>query len=35
MIAIIRDFWDDGLAVFNGEFYRFDTAGQFPVSGKS
>src|SRR5574340_551971 len=31
MIAIIRDFWDDGLAAFDGEFYRFGTAGQFPV----
>ncbi len=31
MIAIMRDFWADGLAAFDGEFYRFDTVGQFPV----
>lgn len=31
MIAIMRDFWADGLAAGDGEFYRFDTVGQFPV----
>lgn len=31
MIAILRDFWTDGLAASAGEFYRFDTVGQFPV----
>lgn len=31
MIAIMRDFWQDGLAAAEGEFYRFDTAGEFPV----
>ena len=31
MITIMRDLWDDGFAAFEGEFYRFDTAAQFPV----
>ncbi len=31
MIAIMRDFWKDGLAAARGEFYRFETAGEFPV----
>jgi probable F420-dependent oxidoreductase len=31
MIAIMRDFWADGLAAGDGEFYRFDVTGQFPA----
>lgn len=31
MLAIMRDFWDDGVAEFRGEFYDFAAAGQFPV----
>jgi probable F420-dependent oxidoreductase len=31
MIAIMRDFWQDGLASAQGDFYRFETAGEFPV----
>lgn len=31
MIAVMRDFWDDGMASLDGEFYRFGLAGQFPV----
>ncbi len=30
MISILRDLWDDGVAAYEGEFFRFDTAGQFP-----
>jgi len=34
MIAIMRDFWDDGLAACQGEFYHFDVTGQFPVPAR-
>ncbi|MBW2271338.1 MAG: TIGR03619 family F420-dependent LLM class oxidoreductase [Deltaproteobacteria bacterium] len=31
MLTIMRDFWDDGEAEFEGEHYRFGPTGQFPV----
>lgn len=31
MIHILRDLWDDGVAEFNGEFYKFGSVGEFPV----
>lgn len=34
MLTIMQDFWDDGMAEFDGEFYRFGPTGQFPVPGK-
>lgn len=34
MIAIMRDFWDDGMASCDGDHYRFGPAGQFPVPGR-
>lgn len=33
MLAVMQDFWADGMAEFDGEFYRFPPAGQFPVPG--
>lgn len=33
MLAIMKDFWDDGMAEFEGEFYRFGPTGQYPVPG--
>lgn len=34
MLEIMRDFWDDGMAEYSGEFYRFPPTGQFPVPGR-
>jgi len=31
MITIMRDFWEDGMAAFDGCHYRFPPVGQFPV----
>lgn len=34
MLSIMNDFWEDGMAEFDGQFYRFGPTGQFPVPGK-
>jgi probable F420-dependent oxidoreductase len=31
MLAILRDFWDDGYAEFHGEHFEFSRSGMFPV----
>ena len=31
MLAILRDFWDDGYAEFHGEHFDFSRSGMFPV----
>jgi len=31
MLAILRDFWDDGYAEFHGQFYDFPRSGMFPA----
>jgi alkanesulfonate monooxygenase SsuD/methylene tetrahydromethanopterin reductase-like flavin-dependent oxidoreductase (luciferase family) len=31
ILAIVRDFWDDGYAEFKGEFFNFPRSGMFPV----
>jgi len=31
MLRIMRDLWEGGVATGKGEFYKFDTVGQFPV----
>jgi len=31
MLQIMRDLWERGVASGKGEFYKFDTVGQFPV----
>ena len=33
MLAVMQDFWEDGMAEFEGEYYRFPPTGQFPVAG--
>jgi probable F420-dependent oxidoreductase len=31
MLAILRDFWDDGYAEYHGEYFDFPRSGMFPV----
>ena len=34
MLAILRDFWDDGYAEFHGEHFDFPRSGMFPVPNR-